>query len=867
MKAHLLNISKCIYHFLLSLILFSTLLTEVSVNLYLVIYATILLMSLTMLNNKVNAKVLLHLILLGTSITAGYAAAKLLLGNIGITELLHGGLCTSIHNSNISVTAIIIVAIEYMYICGQQMVSRKDSRKKEAVIGISKSDAYESDLFSVRKDDLERFSKYIESFDTIGVLGDWGSGKTYLVDEYIKRHKGEYELIKIETLTCNLDSIDSYLFQQFENVLWRNRIYPKYSRQIQNLMNDDGIFKQLKPIAMKGTISNVTAFHGFCSDIQKLDKQILLVCEDIDRISENDVGQIAKILDLCAKLAGKNVKVIYEYDQKKMTELGFGMEYMEKYIPYMMNLTNISFREMVCKALSEETARNGNLSEEDFEFLSLPIHADPFLSKELGLDFSLIIHLDRITPRKVKIFVEEVNLAMGNEEFAAKDNRKTIIAFYYLKIFMGQLFEQLPFYDNLQDEIKFERRIKDQSTVKSSYFSIMELINLLKNKSIEPGEIRLMFSSKENEAEEEYVIWNRNKLALLHLLGFDYKYLQRYYEYSHTSTKTKKDNPILAEDTIDIKCIEHNEKINSLVKNLYMNGKSEYTDNESNAIVFIDEVLLAPKEEQEEKWNEYLDRCFHSKIYKDNQTVFLFGGDSWLSLAKALRTIGSLPKYRDNCEEIKERFLDFWMSHSEDKQLLLETVKTFTLIEPKEQTSFIKAITCFNSFAIAGNMNTEKAYIEFLETYIGIACRIGYLSGRYCYNIGFEMYRETDNETGSELKGALDRVLEELKNTMEEKSFPASAQKEFEELKLFIQKNIDIVNEPEKVRHKKWEVRTTVSEKINYQNESVYLNLEESAKHKVKNFKEQLNKEYDEGNISLREYRILHEKYLIACDV
>ena len=121
-------------------------------------------------------------------------------------------------------------------------------------------------------------------------MGDWGSGKTYLVDEYIHRHKEEYEVIKIETLTCNLDRIDVYLFEQLEKVLWNNRIYPRYSKQIQNLMSDKGILKQLRSVAMKGTISNVTAFHGLCSDIQKLDKPILLVCEDIDRISENNAS-------------------------------------------------------------------------------------------------------------------------------------------------------------------------------------------------------------------------------------------------------------------------------------------------------------------------------------------------------------------------------------------------------------------------------------------------------------------------------------------------------------------------------------------------------------------------------------------------
>lgn len=324
MKTYRLEISKFIYSFLLSLIFFSVFWKEVCLNLYLLIYVSVFFLALILLEHKKNAEHLFRLMILGTSISIGYAIAKLLIGNINVTALYHRECGIVAYR----IIVIIIIGIEYICI----LVSQKAKKKVDTNIDYSKSA-----LFSERKSDLDRLSKYIKSFNIIGVLGDWGSGKTYLVDEYIHRHKEEYEVIKIETLTCNLDRIDVYLFEQLEKVLWNNRIYPRYSKQIQNLMSDKGILKQLRSVAMKGTISNVTAFHGLCSDIQKLDKPILLVCEDIDRISENNASQIAKVLDLCAKIADKNVKVIYEYDQNRMTELGFGIDYMEKYIPYMMN--------------------------------------------------------------------------------------------------------------------------------------------------------------------------------------------------------------------------------------------------------------------------------------------------------------------------------------------------------------------------------------------------------------------------------------------------------------------------------------------------------------------------------------------------
>ena len=74
------------------------------------------------------------------------------------------------------------------------------------------------------------------------------------------------------------------------------------------------------------------------------------------------------------------------------------------------------------------------------------------------------------------------------------------------------------------------------------------------------------------------------------------------------------------------------------------------------------------------------------------------GGDEWLSLAKAIRTVVGIPKYTKKQRLIKGRFLDFWIEQ------------------------------------VAGNMNTEKTYIEFLDTYVSIAYRLGYINGAYCYH-------------------------------------------------------------------------------------------------------------------------------------
>ena len=124
----------------------------------------------------------------------------------------------------------------------------------------------------------------------------------------------------------------------------------------------------------------------------------------------------------------------------------------------------------------------------------------------------------------------------ANENLVPEDNKRTIIAFYYLKIFMWELYEKLPFFKDFQDEIKFEMHKSSGNPGESehTYYSIMELANLLKNETISPEEVHHLFSSTENEAEDEYVIWNRNKLALLIMFQFNFKYLQHIYDTTHT---------------------------------------------------------------------------------------------------------------------------------------------------------------------------------------------------------------------------------------------------------------------------------------------------------------------------------------------
>ena len=134
----------------------------------------------------------------------------------------------------------------------------------------------------------------------------------FLVDEYIERNCDNYEIIKVEPLTCDMSSIESYLFQQLEKVLLANRIYPRYSRKIQRALSENSWGNKLYHLFNISETDELTAFEGFCQDLDKLENKILLVYEDIDRISKENRDQIARLFDLSQKMVPHNVKVIYQ---------------------------------------------------------------------------------------------------------------------------------------------------------------------------------------------------------------------------------------------------------------------------------------------------------------------------------------------------------------------------------------------------------------------------------------------------------------------------------------------------------------------------------------------------------------------------
>ena len=178
-----------------------------------------------------------------------------------------------------------------------------------------------------------------------------------------------------------------------------------------------------------------------------------------------------------------------------------------------------------------------------------------------------------------------------------------MITFYFMKHFFRGIYDELAFEGDMIDEIRLVLP-SDDSDLEMSY-TVMELVAGCKlgeaRSTAIPGEgdryeyglvsedIKRMLLEGRSARKNQIVRQNRNKLGLLILMGYKFKYqqdeadqeilMQR--DAANAEAGKRSGNVLLNQDKELIKNIEYNKKISRLIKNLYANGRSEFTNAEA----------------------------------------------------------------------------------------------------------------------------------------------------------------------------------------------------------------------------------------------------------------------------------------------
>ena len=212
---------------------------------------------------------------------------------------------------------------------------------------------------------------------TIGIVGKWGSGKTSFINMVLENFKGNDKYIVIKFNPWNMSSrkqlISDFFLQLSNNIKKENKndkIIETIGKSLGTLSKFFKPLALIPPLSLLGTIGDITEKasrfineyleaekedletikRSIDTELEKLDKKIIIVIDDIDRLCDDEIREIFQLVKSIADF--KNTIYILSYDKEIVTKAldktqqDKGEEYLEKIIQVPLVLPNITKLEL-----------------------------------------------------------------------------------------------------------------------------------------------------------------------------------------------------------------------------------------------------------------------------------------------------------------------------------------------------------------------------------------------------------------------------------------------------------------------------------------------------------------------------------------
>lgn len=794
------NITKVLYVFLFSVLGFYS--VDLKTNVYLIVAITI--WGILFVNYRKNGNIDFYIgaIIIGLCNMMTFALMKYIAGYRFIGDL-EDILC-------IIYIGFLVFAVIYL-IYYRRILKKSNSQ--------SITNEGDKTIFWKRQCDLYRLKQYLVDTNIIGIQGGWGSGKTFLVEMLVKDKdiNKKYTFIKIDLLSCNLDSIETRLINELETVLSKNRIYSINSTKLKKILGGDSILNSIGQVIGREHESYSEILDDFKRELDFVDKTIVIIYEDIDRI--NDTETIKKIFDISEKLSSKKIKVIYEYDEWNLKNVNpeFDRNYLEKYIPLIVQLTSLDFFDELAKCLEENKIEKNILEIKDFDYLRRNLSMN-FIEKELLLENKFQLELKNIPMRRVEQFLNEVVILLKEKEIY-RNNKQDVITFFLIKHFFYSIYEQ--FYDGYSIVENFRVKYEEKE------YTIIELINRIKYyKENGDEEDAKKFIQKILDLENNKII-----LCLFTLFGYECDVDRR--------VATVRD--MLNELPENIEKKKRNEQKEKLFCNLICNGKSEYTDQENSLREFKNRVMKNAKEKRRDAYQEFLNKMGNGEIIKrDNRTIFYLGVPSFFSLFQAYYAIGA-------SEEEWIDFIEFYLEYEKVEEINLDYITNMNYCDLNYKKVYLYLLEKFSSLQIIGNMNSQGNYRRFLRKYLGALCTLGFIN---TYELEF-----LDNEEEIKSEFLDNYVFKPMKKRLEEtkeKIWIKNIKNEIDIIINFINKNLEIMEKSEEVFQKDFQVKFGETRSV-FSNQEEFDRLKELSKKGKEEYQKAVEESYAKGDITAYE--------------
>lgn len=416
-----------------------------------------------------------------------------------------------------------------------------------------------------------------------------------------------------------------------------------------------------------------------------LNRKILVIFEDIDRIG--DYLKIKKIFSISELLSSNHIKILYQFDQDELKKIGFTREYTEKYIPYTVNLTKLSYREIIRDLLKEEQFLSFTSKEKEELLLygldNLYYHD---FNSLFHFNLRLQVNLSNLSIRKVYLYLHDCKYFLSKTEFSDNDVRKIVINILIIKHFLYEIYTQIKFGMCLEEELCFVNLEKENITMQEIIDKFQNLTN--EDQKIEYSK-KIVHMFDEND-KNDLTFNNITNLSILAMLGFKFRFKQN----------------ISALEQLEIE--EHNIKINRLLWYIKWNGRSELTDLEYGIKLFKKEVLSLPLSKQSEAFSILWERMYHSNLQKDNISMFYFGRTVYLPLFEGFYI------YKQESNDII-KLIDFYELDRKTNNLDYEFVSLLIYCRFPKKSVLIRFLIFFNKSNAIYDLSNIKEYAILLK--------------------------------------------------------------------------------------------------------------------------------------------------------
>ena len=313
----------------------------------------------------------------------------------------------------------------------------------------------ESNLINSRKQDLVNLKNILDStLDSIIIDDKWGNGKTFFIKKFMEKYNTNYEFIYIKAPYFQTrEEFRKVFLTELNKVFIKNGIF---NTSILNLTKYFGI--EIQGITLNQIEKNYNeTIEEIVKKMCKLDKRIVIVLDDLDRIEKGeDIQEILNFIgeintELREKIGLITLSSYNKLNEKVQSHIEDkeGENYLDKYFDKKFYLQKVNIEELIEYFCEDETLSKiikqcKKAIEKDY---LLSFNSENLENYELNFKEEVKqnkIYLSRQTFRNIERIVKNISNINVDELIGNKEiYKKIFILFEIFELLLPESWENL----------------------------------------------------------------------------------------------------------------------------------------------------------------------------------------------------------------------------------------------------------------------------------------------------------------------------------------------------------------------------------------------------------------------------------------